>query len=281
MADTDQINREHVLQATAEYDRVGIDQFLETHGFAQTRDSVLRHDGRSYDAPAVLAVALQVATGTAGEPDGITADPEHVATVLRDLGFDVDAADEPNLPYPTATAVGQEHARATWALAARERLIETARTYHAVLTYKELSEFVQRRSLIKTNQLQQHWIGDVLGRVATTCAENGEPLLSSLCVDAHGRVSARYITAVEQHRGELVGDPDEHAAKERLECHRFFGAQLPPDGGVPARTSQLKSPRARTTTKAAPKVVPVEKPPVLCPVHFQVVPASGVCDLCD
>lgn len=280
MADFEQIHREHVLQTTAEYDRVGIDQFLETHGYTQERDYVLRNDDRAYDAKAILGVAHQAATGEALTAEEL-ADGAQVAKVLRDLGFEVEGGDEPNLPYTTATVVGQEHARATWALAARERLIETARNYHAVITYKELSEFVQRRSLIRTNQLQQHWIGDVLGRVSTACAEKGEPLLSSLCVDAHGRVSNRYITAVEQHRGELVGDPDEHAARERLECHRHFGAELPPGGGVPAKTSQLKSTRARTTAKAAPKVVPVEKPPVLCPVHFQVVPASGVCDLCD
>ena len=279
MADFEQIHREHVLQATAEYDRVGIDQFLETHGYSQSRDYELRNDGRAYDACAVVGVAHQAAGGDVLAPEEL--DGPQVAQVLRDLGFEVEGGAEPNLPYTTATIVGQEHARATWALAARERLIETARTYHAVLTYKELSEFVQRRSLIRTNQLQQHWIGDVLGRVSTACAEKGEPLLSSLCVDAHGRVSNRYITAVEQHRGELVGDPDEHAAKERLECYRHFGADLPEGGGVPAKTSQLKSPRARPSTKTAPKVVPVEKAPVLCPVHFQVVPASGVCDLCD
>jgi hypothetical protein len=280
MADFEQIHREHVLQATAEYDGVGIDQFLETHGYSQSRDYVLHNDGRGYDARAILGVAHQAAVGSLPSAEEL-ADGQQVAAVLLDLGFDVEGADQPNLPYTTATVVGQEHARATWALAARERLIETARTYHAVLTYKELSEFVQRRSLIRTNQLQQHWIGDVLGRVSAACAEKGEPLLSSLCVDAHGRVSNRYITAVEQHRGELVGDPDEHAANERLECYRHFGADLPSDGGAPAKTSQLKSPRARTTTKAAPKAVVVEKPPVLCPVHFQVVPASGVCDLCD
>ena len=283
MADLEQIQREHILQATAEYDRVGIDQLRETYGLDAARDYLLHHEDRAYDCKAVVGVAHQYATGTALRSNEIPGGHDGAAKVLRDLGFEVEGPDQPNLPYTTAAVVGQEHARATWALAARERLVEAAKVYHSVVTSKELSEFVQRRSLIRTNQLQQHWLGDVLRRVSATCAENGEPLLSSLCVDANGRVGARYVTAVETYRGELVEDADEHAAKERLECYRHFGAELPPGGGVPARTNHLRSKRSRTatTTRAEPKAVPVEKPLVMCPVHFQVVPATGVCDLCD
>lgn len=283
MADLEHIQREHILQAIAEYDRVGIDQLRETYGFDATRDYVLHHDDRAYDCTAVVGVAHRFATGAALRSTEIPRGRDGAAKILRDLGFDVQGPDQPSLAYTTAAAVGQEHARATWALAARERLIEAAKVYHSVVTSKELAEFVQRRSLIRTNQLHQHWIGDVLRRVSADCAEKGEPLLSALCVDANGRVGARYITSVQTYRGELVEDPDEHAAVERLECHRHFGADLPPGGGVPARTNNLKSKRARTTTtpKARPKVAPVEKPLVMCPVHFQVVPASGVCDLCD
>jgi hypothetical protein len=198
--------------------------------------------------------------------------------------------------YTTAATVGQEHARATWALAARERLQEVAHDHHAVIGSKELAEFVQRRSLIRTNQPPQYWIGDVLTRVSHDCARRGEPLLSALCVDAKGRVAAGYVVAVELHRGEHVGDADEHAARERLECYRRWGAALPPGGGVPgpvpdpapatARGSRQASgerPARRTAGTAKPraKAAAVEKPVVTCPVHFTVLPANGICDLCE
>ena len=32
-------------------------------------------------------------------------------------------------------------------------------------------------------------------------------------------------------RGSLDGDADDHAARERLECYRHFGAELPAGGG--------------------------------------------------
>ena len=43
-----------------------------------------------------------------------------------------------------AREVGPEEARAAWALAARDVLIETARQYRAVITYKELAAEVQQ-----------------------------------------------------------------------------------------------------------------------------------------
>jgi hypothetical protein len=208
------------------------------------------------------------------------------------LGFDVDGPDLAPLRYTNATTVGQEHSRATWALAARERLVETAGIYHATIGYQELADFVQRRSLIRTSQLHMHWISDVLGRVSEECARRGEPFLASLCVDARGHVGAGYVTAVEQLRGPIAGDPDEHAAHERLDCYRHFGATLPEGGGEPAyvpvavkasKAAATTTPRVRAarTAKPAAKRVVEEKPLVTCPVHFTVLPASGVCDLCD
>jgi hypothetical protein len=204
-------------------------------------------------------------------------------------------ARDDQLRYTTAATVGQEHARATWALAARERLQEVARDYHAVITTQELAEFVQRRSLIRTGQQPQHWLGDVLRRVSEDCARRGEPLLPALCVDGRGRVPAGYVLAVETHRGERPADPDEHAAVERLECHRRWGAELPPGGGVPSRVERAAPRRTRpasaagragrspatkqAATRQSTRAEP--KPVVTCPVHFTVLPANGVCDLCE
>ncbi|WP_261563309.1 DUF6884 domain-containing protein, partial [Frankia tisae] len=137
-------------------------------------------------------------------------------------------------------------ARAAWAEAARDVLISVAGRYHAVTTYGELAEDVQRASGIRTTMLQMHWIGGVLGRVAEDCGSRGEPLLSALCVQKEeGIVGEGYAGAVEAVRGHRPEDPDQHAAEERLACHRHFGATLPPDGGRPALTRQVAARRDR------------------------------------
>lgn len=191
--------------------------------------------------------------------------------------------------FTKASAVGIEHARATWALAARERLMEIAREYHGVITEQELADFVQDRSLISTDQQIRYWIGDVLARVARDCQCRGEPNLSSLCVTAEGAVGKGYAGVVEEVQGRPIGDPNELAAQERLECHRHFGARLPPGGGVPAMAPQyVEKPAARRTVRAVssptatrtPRSAP-EKPLEICPVHFTQLPATGICDDCD
>ena len=202
----------------------------------------------------------------------------------------VDGSGTTSTRWVNASVIGPEAARATWALAARQRLLEVAKDYHATISYKELADFVQERSLVRTSQLHMHWIGDVLTRVSVTCIENGEPLLSSLCVDSRGRVGPGYTVVVEDHRREPLTHPDEHAARERLQCHRYFGAAVPEDGGVPAmpvvaQPTRTRSPRARpqaTVPTPAPAPEPAAEPALTtCPVHFTVLPATGVCDLCD
>lgn len=207
-----------------------------------------------------------------------------------------------------AAVVGQEASRQTWALAAREKLEETAGTYGETVTLKELADWVQERSLIRTKQLSMQWIGDVLGRVSAACVDRREPLLSSLCVDAKGHVSPAYALSVEVLRHEEVGDPDEHAARERLACHRWFGAELPEDGGQPVVTvravaprpvratgGRTASPRAATPSRAPGRAATTsarssaaetaaaasQKPLAICPVHFTELPATGICDDCD
>ena len=123
-------------------------------------------------------------------------------------------------------------------------LIETAKRYNGFVTYSQLAEFVQAQTGITHRGLVMNWIGDVLGRVISVCTSNGWPQLTSLCVTSDGTVGAGYKFAVLAAAGtdsskEHAGDPqslddlDEHAARMRLECYRFFGADLPPDGGKP------------------------------------------------
>lgn len=277
----DGVRREHVLQAIAEHDALGSEAFLDHYGFGSAREYVLRHDGREYDSKAVLGVALRFADGRPAARSEFSGGKDGAAKVLRSLGFEVTggdgrAADE----WREAAEVGMETARSSWALAAREVLIETAGRYHSTVTYKELATAVQQRTGIRTRQLVQHWIGNVLARVAHECARRVEPNLPSLCVDSGGSVGEGYRVAVEANWAAFPGDSDEHAARERLACHSFFGASdLPADGGVPALTKQLTAVRDRARKVAARERDARPRP--TCPTCSMVLPATGVCDDCD
>lgn len=193
-----------------------------------------------------------------------------------------------------ARTLDTETTRETWALAARHVLADTAREYHAVITVADLAHEVQQRTRIRTRQSPGLWIGDVLYRVALACQRRREPLLGALCVGPDGLMSDWYADTVATVRGDVVTDPEQHAAEERLECYRVNGAELPPGGGEPAlpprreparravRTSPARggtpAPAARRTP-AARKPEPAPAP--LCQTCFMVLPATGVCDNCD
>jgi hypothetical protein len=175
-----------------------------------------------------------------------------------------------------AATTGNEAARAAWAVAARQVLMETAQTYNAVVTYKELSAAVMSMSGIHTRQLTHYWIGDVLGRVSAQSEQDHEPLLAALCVNAEGSVGEVYAEGVLQARGTRPEDPDAHAAIERLECYRHFGAEMPRGGGAPTLTPKVKAGRDRARrARYAEQVKP------LCPKCHTEVPATGLCGYCD
>lgn len=305
MAELAQVGREHVLRAVAEMVSEGTDD-------DRPRDSphrLLRSD-REHDAIEVLDRAYWLATGDDLADDVDPPSSRDCALLLRGLGFEVVGDDLPPLRFTRAATVGAEHSRATWALAARERLLEVAAVYGDSIDYHDLAAFVQRRSLVRTAAHPRSWIGDVLGRVASHCVERREPMLTSLVVDTNGRVGASYATALLELRAEQPEDVDAQAAAERLECHRRFGADLPPDGGAPVvlrpaapRTRSAAagaarpsgpSGRTRPPAPAAPKRARVvtrrrtaeesvasSVAASTCPVHFTVIGPSGVCDFCD
>jgi ribosomal protein L32 len=273
------VRPEHVLLALEEFDRIGADEFLARYGFDHAGEFELVHDSHTYDSLAVLGVAHLRATGELAPSEDLSGGAKGAAAVLRGLGFTAgDAADdEDGEDAPVdASEVGDEAARSAWAAAARDVLIETARKYHSVITSKELAAAVMERSGITTKRPSHYWIADVLSRVSTHCVERGEPLLSSLCVNAEGSVGAGYAGIVTATRGSLDGDSDDHAARERLECYRTFGADLPSGGGSWALTPRLSASRSRERRAAA-----AEKMPPLCPKCHTAVPSTGICDYCD
>ena len=179
--------------------------------------------------------------------------------------------------WQEASEVGDPAAKAAWAEAARAELIEVAGQYQSVVTSKDLAVLVQRRSGVRTSQRAHYWIGDVLKRVATECSDRGEPLLSSLCVNAEGSVGDVYAATVLAIRGETLEDPDVQAAQERLACHQWFEAEnLPDEGGNAELTPRLAAARAR-----ARKVRLQERVAPTCPKCFTELPATGSCNYCD
>lgn len=316
MADLAAIRREHVLRAVSE---LAADPGAEG-GAVASPDAAYRMErgGHEYDVIEVIDRALWLSSGEDMADEVDPPDAGDCAQLLRGLGFEVLGEGLPPMRFTSAATVGAEHSRATWALAARERLLEVAATYGDSLDYRDLADFVQRRSLVRTTAHPKSWIGDVLGRVAADCTERREPLLSALVVDAQGQVGASYATALAATRGEEPDDVDAQAAQERLECHRRFGAELPADGGSPvvlrpapvsrrpaakrttgatgaARGGADRPPARAATRTAAPKrakagggrrtaeenVAAAATSQATCPVHFTVIGPSGECDYCD
>lgn len=172
-----------------------------------------------------------------------------------------------------------------WEPFAVELLLSAAERYHGFVTYTQLADYVKDKTGITHNALVQNWVGNLLGRVIELCTANGWPQLTSLCVTSDGTVGPGYkfaLLAVEKNRQNVDGDPslehlDDHAAKERFECYRFFGAELPPDGGRPALT-----PKAQATREYKRALAKRAEPPKFCPEHpWIALPTSGVCDDCE
>lgn len=253
------------------------------------------HGGQPYGAQAVLSAAHQKATGSA-VPDHDWTSKDQAARILRELGFRVLAGDDPEAVVPVTgvwretSDVGAEASRDAWALAARETLLEAAHRYRATVTPKQLAIEVQRRSGIRTKQQMHYWLGEVLGKVALDSASRDEPMLVALCADDADRVGDGYAVAVLAVTGDRPEHPNAHAAKERLECYRFFHALgLPADGGsVAPPKPAAAAPRAvgtrRTAAPRTPAVKrpgkPADLPQAICPTCFMAIPRSGVCDNC-
>ena len=101
MALRDLSDPEAVHEALAEFDRLGRDAFLTTHGFGPSRAYVVRTESREYDSKAIAGVAHGYQfpdLGPLAATDfngGIGA--RGAARKLRTLGFEIVALDEPTL----------------------------------------------------------------------------------------------------------------------------------------------------------------------------------------
>jgi 5-methylcytosine-specific restriction protein A len=72
-----ELSQREILQAVAEYDRLGQDRFLEQYEFGPARSYLLVIDGKTYDSKAIVGAAhgflpgqkhLPLRTSAAGRP---------------------------------------------------------------------------------------------------------------------------------------------------------------------------------------------------------------------
>jgi hypothetical protein len=95
MPDWDLVTRSHVLAAMEEHDRLGSREFLRRYGFGRARSYVLWHQGQEYASLAILGVAYLHATGRPATSEEFSGGEQGAAKVLKDMGFDVVAEEEP------------------------------------------------------------------------------------------------------------------------------------------------------------------------------------------
>ncbi len=88
MATFSSVTQQHVLDTLTEHDELGAEAFLAAHGFEASPDSQILHEGRRYDARAILAVAHRRATGRLATPEEFRSSLAQALTILRRRGFE-------------------------------------------------------------------------------------------------------------------------------------------------------------------------------------------------
>jgi len=119
------VTRQHVLQALAEYDARGGEEFLEVYGFGPSRGYTLIHEGRSYDSRAVLGVAHRFATGRLATSDEFNGGMHGAVAILRKRGFEVTEPASVSRATPVRTPRAPRTPRATRSPATRSPARET------------------------------------------------------------------------------------------------------------------------------------------------------------
>lgn len=84
------VDRDDVLRAVAEYDRMGPEAFFAEHGFAPSRSYELVWQDRRYPHKAILGTAYEFATGERLRPGDFEGGKSGAVKVLGTLGFTVE-----------------------------------------------------------------------------------------------------------------------------------------------------------------------------------------------
>jgi hypothetical protein len=85
----DQVSRDDVVRAVAEFDRLGAEQFFAEHGFAPTTTYDLVWDNGRYPPKAILGTAYEFATGQRLASGDFEGGKSGAVKVLGALGFTV------------------------------------------------------------------------------------------------------------------------------------------------------------------------------------------------
>ncbi len=85
------VTRQDVMRAIKEYDRLGPERFFDEHGFGPSRSYELVWDDQRYPHKAILGTAYELATGQRLGPGDFEGGRAGAVTVLRKLGFKVEA----------------------------------------------------------------------------------------------------------------------------------------------------------------------------------------------
>ena len=120
------VTRQHVLQALAEYDVRGGEEFLEAYGFGPLAGYALVHEGRSYDVRAVLGVAHRFATGRLATADEFSSGVQGPVAILRKRGFEVSEPAPPSRAAPARAARSPRIPRTPVARSAAAREVPAA-----------------------------------------------------------------------------------------------------------------------------------------------------------
>lgn len=84
-----QVSRDDVVRAIAEYDRLGAEQFFAEHGFAPATTYELIWEERHYPPKAILGTAYEFATGQRLASADFEGGKAGAVKVLGNLGFTV------------------------------------------------------------------------------------------------------------------------------------------------------------------------------------------------
>jgi hypothetical protein len=107
------VTRTHILQAIAEHDARGGEEFLSVYGFEPLPGYGIVHEGSRYDLRAVLAVAHRHATGRLATPEEFASSLAAAVAILRKRGFEVVGPPTPVRAAPTRATAGSRPVRAT------------------------------------------------------------------------------------------------------------------------------------------------------------------------
>lgn len=207
MAFADINSRQAILDAVAEFDRIGRAEFLEEHGYREAERYYLEVNGRLYDSKAIVGVAHKYqfpAEGALVSAD-FSGGASTVQRKLEDLGFRVVQRHKTSIGSPMTTALETEFD------AAMMDIYRHARTKANYTATRFLQMLNEHRGL-KTAQLLLH----------ATHVSDGYTALWE-----RGRLDLTVEALILEPRWHgLFTDEDREIARDRLRKYRFDVSSL-------------------------------------------------------